>query len=89
MSTETKQKTAEVICWVSTPRDSRFTASTTARAEIPQSDCLSVAQSIADDGDAGKYVDRFKLKDGQSLASGHPVTIRYQSGRTRVIRSEW
>ena len=82
-------KTAEIITWIATPSDGRFTASATASADVPQKDAFKLAKSLANDADPLSYADSFNLKPAQEFASGHPVIIRYESGRKRCIRSDY
>lgn len=81
-------KTAKLLCWVRTPQDSRDTAGSTCEIVVPQTRAIALAKEIdrrGHGGVPGEYLP--KLKDGYRVASGHGITIKYESGRTRFVRS--
>ena len=82
-------ETAKLHVWVKTKNDTRDTASSTARADVPKKIAYRLAVEIDEYGNdgAGKFLERFDLPDGYKLAIGHGVTISYKSGYTRNVTS--
>ena len=79
-------KHAKVICWVRSKNDTRDTASSTAVAVVPQKDAMRLARDIDTFGNAGDYLHLFALPVGSRLASGHGVTVIYESGARRYTK---
>ena len=71
-------KTAQVIAWAKTAHDTRHTASDVRTLNGPQGFAVAAAVQIEIFGAT--------MPDGTVLPSGHGVTIKYQSGKTREIR---
>ena len=82
-------ETAKLHVWIKTKNDTRNTASSTARADVPKKIAYRLAVEINEYGNsgAGEFLERFNLRDGCKLAIGHGVTISYKSRYTRNVTS--
>lgn len=84
--------TAELCCSVRTPEDreqSRDVAGSVASVIVPQKIARKLAISINWSGDAGagEWLEEFRLREGDTLAAGHGVSIVYASGAWGMVAS--
>ena len=84
-----KKKTAILYFWVRTLSDTQSTAASAGQITVPKKEAFRLAKEIdrygqaAFQGDDAKYAP--KLSKGHAVASGHSVTIEYDSGQRRYV----
>ena len=91
MATKT-DRLAKVIYWASTDNDARGYAGATGEITLPQRHAMKVAREIDLFGESAvlEAIEKFGADKHAYVkwpaASGHGVTIKYESGRTREVR---
>jgi hypothetical protein len=78
----------KIIQWVTTPYDTRDTASDITSGDIECVNAVAVARDLDKRGEGSEYAKSIPpRKEGRRLAVGHGVTVVYANGNTRRVRA--
>jgi hypothetical protein len=73
--------------WVQTKNDRRYEAGGTTSCRIECKNAAAIARDLNENGERSKFACHFPARlDGECLAIGHGVSVKYGNGSIRTFR---